>query len=66
MTNGGRLEALQVITHGRGRALENVFCERKKRSVKFEIIYLKRYGTVRHLQDGLIRDFDFYNHERLH
>ena len=31
---------------GRGRALDNVFCERLWRSVKYENIYLNQYDTV--------------------
>ena len=37
---------------GRQRALDNVFCERLWRSVKFENIYLNQYDTVRQLQAG--------------
>ena len=49
---------------GRGRALDNVFCERLWRSVKYENIYLNLYDTVRQLQTGLTAYFDFYNYER--
>ena len=45
-----------------GRALDNVFCERLWRSVKYENIYLNQYDTVRQLQTGLTAYFDFYNH----
>ncbi len=51
---------------GRGRALDNVFCERLWRSVKYENIYLNQYGSVRQLRTGLTAYFDFYNHERPH
>ena len=57
---------IQVSTDGRGRALDNVFCERLWRSVKYENIYLNQYDTVRQLQAGLSAYFDFYNHERPH
>ncbi len=50
---------------GRGRALDNVVCERLWRSVKYEKIYLNQYDTARQLQTGLSDYFDFYNHERL-
>ena len=49
-----------------GRALDNVFCERLWRSVKYEDIYLNQYDTVRQLDAGLSAYFDFYNHERPH
>ena len=49
-----------------GRALDNVFCERLWRSVKYEIIYFKQYDTMRQLHTGPIAYFDFYHHERPH
>ena len=56
---------IQVSMDGRGRALDNVFCERLWRSVKYENIYLNQYETpVRQLQTGLTAYFDFYNHVR--
>ena len=57
---------IQVSMDGRGRALDNVFCERLWRSVKYENIYLNQYATLRQLHTGLNAYFDFYNHERLH
>jgi len=44
----------------------NVFVERLWRTVKYENIYLKDYGTVPQLDAGLHAYFQFYNHERLH
>ena len=57
---------IQVSMDGRGRALDNVFCERLWRSVKYENIYLNQYDTVLQLQAGLTAYFDFYNQERPH
>ena len=57
---------IQVSMDGRGRALDNVFCERLWRSVKYENIYLNQYDTVRQLHTGLTNYFDFYNHARPH
>ena len=57
---------IQVSMDGRGRALDNVFCERLRRSVKYENIYLNQYDTVRQLQTGLTAYFDIYNHESRH
>ncbi len=51
---------------GRGRALDNVFCERLWRRVKYENIYPDQYDTVPQLQAGLSAYFDFYNHVRPH
>ena len=57
---------LQVSMDGRGRALDNVFCGRLRRSFEYENIYLNQYDTVRQLQTRLTAYFDFYNHERPH
>ncbi|MCY4090687.1 MAG: integrase core domain-containing protein [Caldilineaceae bacterium] len=57
---------IQVSMDGRGRALDNVFCERLWRSVKYENIYLNQYDTVRQLDAGLTGYFDYSNHARPH
>lgn len=57
---------IQISMDGRGRALDNIFIERLWRSVKYEDIYLKDYGSVSELDAGLADYFRFYNHERLH
>ncbi len=51
---------------GRGRALDNVFCEHLWRSLRHENIFLNRYDTVPQLQTDLSDYFDSYNHERTH
>ena len=56
----------QVSMDGRGRALDNVFCERLWRSVKYEEVYLKDYASVTDAAQQLGRYFHFYNHERPH
>jgi putative transposase len=63
-----RLEAddIRVSMDGKGRALDNVFVERLWRSVKYEEVYLKDYGSVSEALEGLSRYFDFYNRERPH
>lgn len=57
---------VRISMDGRGRALDNVFVERLWRTVKYEDIYLKDYGTVPQLDAGLHAYFRFYNDERLH
>ena len=57
---------IHVNMDGRARALENVFCERLWRSVKYENSYLNQYDSAHQLQAGLSDDFDFYNHVRPH
>ena len=51
---------------GRGRAFDNIFCERLWRSVKYEDIHLNQYDIVRQQQTGLTAYFVFYNNERPH
>ena len=64
----GTLEGvgIQVSMDGRGRAFDNIFIERLWRSVKYEDIYIKDYGTVPTLDIGLYLYFMLYNTERPH
>jgi putative transposase len=48
----------------RGRALDNIFVERLRRSVKHEDVYLKGYSTLSEMLLGLTEHFVFYNTER--
>ncbi len=51
---------------GKGRCLDNIFCERLWRSLKYEEIYLKAYETVAEAKTGIGHWFMFYNDERPH
>jgi putative transposase len=64
----GRLEAagVQVSMDGKGRALDNVFVERRWRTVKYEDVYLRGYASVPALEGGLRAYLRFYNEERPH
>jgi putative transposase len=64
----GAVEGLGMkVSHdGRGRALDNVMVERLWRTVKYEDIYLRDYGSPVELRQGLERYFGFYNEERPH
>jgi putative transposase len=55
----GRLETagIAISMDGRGRALDNVFVERLWRSVKYEDVYIKDYGSVAELEIGLTEYF---------
>lgn len=55
-----------ISMDGRGRALDNIFVERLWRTVKYEDIYLKDYGSVPEARNGLDAYFRFYNYERGH
>jgi putative transposase len=57
---------IEISMDGVGRALDNVYVERLWRSLKYEDIYLKDYGSMRELKLGLQRYFEFYNTRRFH
>jgi putative transposase len=54
-----------VSRDGRGRAPDNVFVERLRRSAKYENIYINDYERVSELESGLKAYFRFYDEERL-
>ena len=64
----GILESLgiRISMDGKGRALDNIFVERLWRTVKYEDVYLKDYGTVPACKKGLAEFFDRYNYRREH
>ncbi len=57
---------VQISMDGRGRALDNVFVERLWRTVKYEEVYRREYGSVADLRHHLGNYFRFYNHARPH
>ena len=57
---------IRISMDGRGRVFDNIFIERLWRSVKWEEVYLKDYGSVGEAIQGLHDYFEFYNGERLH
>jgi putative transposase len=60
-TNG-----IRISMDSRGRWLDNVFIERLWRSVKYEDVYLKAYGSLTEARHGLTEYFEFYNQRRRH
>jgi putative transposase len=57
---------IAISMDGRGRVFDNIFVERLWRSVKYEEVYLKDYGTVDEARQNLAGYFHLYNYERLH
>ena len=51
---------------GRGRWVDNVFCERTFRSIKQECIYINEYTTPNELRALIGKYIDDYNNTRLH
>ncbi|MBF5059666.1 hypothetical protein NEPTK9_001182 [Candidatus Neptunochlamydia vexilliferae] len=50
-------EKIRISMDGKGRYLDNVFVERLWRSVKYEDVYPKGYGTLKEARIGLDRYF---------
>lgn len=57
---------IAISMDGKGRWRDNVFVERLWRSVKYEDIYLKAYGSIIEVKKGLTKYFTFYNQQRWH
>jgi putative transposase len=57
---------IAISMDGRGRWRDNVIIERLWKSVKYEDIYLKAYGSIAEVKKGLTAYFVFYNHKRWH
>jgi putative transposase len=55
-----------VSQDGRGRALDNVMVERLWRTVKWDHLYLRDYGSLRATRRGLGEFFPYYNERRWH
>lgn len=56
----------QISMDHRGRAYDNIFIERLWRTVKYEDVYPKEYGTPRETRIGINGYLRYYNEERLH
>jgi putative transposase len=61
-----RSRGISISMDGKGRWMDNVFIERLWKSVKYEDIYLKGYGTMAEVKKGLATYFVFYNEKRWH
>jgi putative transposase len=59
-------QGVKISMDGKGRWMDNVFIERLWRSVKYEEVYLKGYGSMAEARQGLRTYFEFYNARRRH
>lgn len=59
-------KGVQISMDGKGRALDNIITERLWRTVKYEEVYLKDYGSPKEARKELTNYLAFYNHERPH
>ncbi|SDI43435.1 putative transposase [Natribacillus halophilus] len=57
---------VQISMDSKGRALDNIMIERFWRSLKYEEVYLKDYGTPREARSNIKDYMNLYNHERPH
>lgn len=57
---------VRISMGGKGRWVDNVFIERLWRSVKYEEVYLKAYGSMREAGQELGNYFERYNCRRRH
>src|SRR4051812_1454917 len=62
----GELETMDVRIgmDGKGRFLDNIFIERLWRSLKYEEVFIKAYGSPREARLGIGGGVAFYNHRR--
>jgi putative transposase len=70
-TSAGFLEELEsrgirVSMDGKGRFLDNIFIERLWRSLKYEEVFIKAYGSVAQARQSIGDWLHFYNDERPH
>lgn len=57
---------IKLSMDGKGRCLDNVFVERLWRTVKYDEIYLRSYGSQVEAETSLATFFRFYNERRPH
>jgi transposase InsO family protein len=55
---------VRVSMDGGGRFLDNIFIETLWRSLKYEEVFIKAYGSVAEAPRGIGAWFAFYNNER--
>src|SRR5271165_1461916 len=56
----------RISMDGKGRFLDNIFIERLWRSLKYEEVFIKAYGSVLEARRGIGGWLSFYNDERPH
>jgi putative transposase len=57
---------IRISMDGKGRFLDNIFIERLWRSLKYEEVFIKAYGSVTEARRGIGGWLSFYNEERPH
>ncbi len=57
---------IKISMDRRGRCYDNIFIERLWRSLKYELIYIKEFHDLKHLNDEVDKWFYWYNQYRPH
>lgn len=57
---------VKISMDGKGRALDNIITERFWRTVKYDEVYLKDYGTMQDAKEALAKFINKYNTQRPH
>ncbi len=59
-------QGVRISMDGKGRFLDNIFIERLWRSLKYEEVFIKAYGSVIGARRGIDAWLTFYNEKRPH
>ena len=59
-------QGVRISMDGKGRFLDNIFIERLWRSLKYEEVFIKAYGSVAEARAGIGGWLAFYNNKRPH
>lgn len=59
-------QGVAISMDGKGRAIDNVMIERLWRTVKYEEVYFKEYGSGADCYQSLGAYLDYYDHQRRH
>jgi putative transposase len=65
-TGTPKRHGVTISMDGKGRCMDNIFVERRWRSLKYEEVYRNAYATVAEAKAGIGAWLDFYNTERQH
>ena len=57
---------IRISMDGQGRWMDNIFIERLWKTVKYQEVYLKAYGSISHARKELAKFFERYNMRRPH
>ena len=60
------VRGVRISMDGKGRYLDNIFIERLWRSLKYEEVFIKAYGSLAEARRGIGGWLAFYNDERPH